>query len=126
VARVLVVGLDPHRVPGPWDPAPVVAGLRRSRAELEALDHEVRMCLVGLDGSDDVPAVVTAALHEGPWDCVDVGGGLRHGDELELFEEVVDLVHRLAPQATIAFNRTPDDLAEAVLRGLARRRTAAP
>jgi hypothetical protein len=119
VARVLVIGLDATRVPGPWDPAPVVEGVRRSVGLLEADGHEVRTCLVGLDGSDDVPAVVTAAVREGPWDCVVVGGGLRHSEELvELFEEVVNVVHDEAPGARFVFNRTPDDIADAVRRRL--------
>jgi hypothetical protein len=78
----------------------------------------VRSCLVGLDGSDDVPAVVADALGAEPYDVVLVVGGLRTG-ELELFEEVVDLVHRLAPQARIAFSGAPDQLLAAVRRRLA-------
>ena len=46
-----------------------------------------------------------------------IGGGIRKDeDQLELFESVVNLVRRHAPQAAIAFNRTPDDMADAVER----------
>lgn len=71
-------------------------------------------CLVGLDGSDDVEAVVAAALCAQPWECVVVGGGMRN--QLELFERVINLVRRHAPDAAIAFNSTPQDTFEAAAR----------
>ena len=49
-----------------------------------------------------------------------VGGGLRVDETLVLFEEILNLVHRLAPQAVIAFNSRPDDLAAAAERAFAR------
>ena len=72
-----------------------------------------------VDGSDDVEARVTGALQARSWDCVIVGGGIRTPEEqLELFESIINLVRRHAPQATIAFNRTPHDLADAAARSL--------
>jgi hypothetical protein len=71
-------------------------------------------CLVGLDGSDDVEAVVTAAICAQPWECVVIGGGVRI--DLELFERVINLVRRHAPPAAIAFNSTPADTFEAAAR----------
>lgn len=50
-----------------------------------------------------------------------VGGGVRKPEELtELFETIVNLVHRHAPDAEIAFNATPHDLVDAVTRRLTR------
>ncbi|WP_284532542.1 hypothetical protein [Nocardioides sp. T2.26MG-1] len=115
--RVLVIGLDPYRVPGPWDPAPVAAGIEEGRARFAEHGVGAEFCLVGLDGSDDVPAVVTAALSSRLWECVVVGGGVR-GD-LALFEQVVNLVRRHAPDAAIAFNSTPADTFDAAARWLA-------
>ena len=113
---VLVIGLDPHRVPGPWDPTPVAVGIKAGMARFEQAGIGAVTCLIGLDGSDDIPAVVTAALSERPWRVVVVGGGVRH--DLELFEQVVNLVHRHAPIAAIAFNETPDGTYEAAARHL--------
>ena len=110
MATVLVIGLDPHRVPGPWDPEPVATAVAEGMAGLAAGGVEAVPCWVGLDGSDDVPAVISQALRSGTWDCVLVGGGLRGGD-VELFEQVVNLVHEHAPAARIAFNDTFDLLA---------------
>ena len=119
---MLVIGLDPYRVPGPWDPAPVADGIARATAQFAEEGIHVQNCLFGLDGSDDIEAVVTAALRAQPWDCVLVGGGIRKNEEqLELFETMVNLVRQHAPGARIAFNSTLDDIVEVVQRQLARR-----
>ena len=119
--RVLVIGLDPYRVPGPWDPEPVAEAIQRATARFAEEGIDVQNCLIGLDGSDDIEAVVAAALCEQPWDCVLIGGGIRKSEErLELFETIVNLVRVHAPGAAIAFNSTPDDIVEAVQRRLDR------
>lgn len=116
---VLVIGLDPYRVPGPWDPKPVADAIEASTALLAERGLGVENCLVGLDGSDDVPAVVTSALRSRPWDCVVIGGGIRKDEDLlGLFETIVNLVHQNACDAAIAFNRTPADIVDAVVRRL--------
>jgi hypothetical protein len=114
--RVLVIGLDPYRVPGPWDPAPVAQAIAVGMARFTEAGVGARSCLVGLDGSDDVEAVVRTALGERPWAVVVIGGGIR-GD-LELFERILDLVRRHAPDAAIAFNSTPEDTYTAAARWL--------
>ena len=116
--RVLVIGLDPYRVPGPWDPEPVAGKIKEGIARFAEHGVGVQTCLFGLDGSDDVAAVVTAALRAQPWECVVIGGGVRDPSEVELFEQVINLVRRHAPGAAIAFNRTPDDTFEAAARWL--------
>ena len=117
--RVLVIGLDPYRVPGPWDPEPVAEAIQRATARFAEQGVSVENCLIGLDGSDDIEAVVTTALTARSWDCVLVGGGIRRNeDRLKLFELIVNLVHRHAPGAAIAFNRALDDVVEAVERRL--------
>jgi hypothetical protein len=115
--RVLVIGLDPYRVPGPWDPAPVAAAIEAGLAEFAAHRVAVETCLIGLDGSDDVETVVGNALRAHAWECVTVGGGLRHADDqVELLERVVNLVRRYAPDAAIAFNASPSTTYEAAAR----------
>ena len=114
--RVLVIGLDAYRVPGPWDPAPVAEAVAAGMARFAAAGVGAESCLVGLDGSDDIEAVIGAALSSRPWEVVVVGGGVRH--QLDLFETVINLVHRLAPDAAIAFNETPDGTYDAAARWL--------
>lgn len=125
--RVLVIGLDPYRVPGPWDPKPAADGVRVGLAKFAAHGVGVRACLFGLDGSDDIDAVVTEALRAQRWECVVIGGGLRHSDDqVELLERVVNLVRRLAPDAAIAFNSTPSDTFEAAARWIGTSANSAP
>ncbi|HEY1893583.1 MAG TPA: hypothetical protein VGG52_03460 [Chthoniobacterales bacterium] len=117
--HVLVIGLDPYRVPGPWDPKPVAAAIEIGMKALADRGFDAEACLVGLDGSDDIQARVTVALQARSWDCVVVGGGIREPEEqLELFESIINLTRRHAPQAAIAFNHTPHDLADAAARAL--------
>ena len=117
--HVLVIGLDPYRVPGPWDPKPVADAIETGMKALADHGFNAEACLVGLDSSDDIETRVTVALQARSWDCVIVGGGIREPEEqLELFESIINLICRHAPQAAIAFNHTPHDLADAAARGL--------
>jgi hypothetical protein len=114
--RVLVIGLDPYRVPGPWDPKPVADAIDVGIARFAEHRVGVETCLFGLDGSDDVEALVAAALRARPWECVVIGGGVRNEDQLELFEQVLNLVRRCAPAAAIAFSSTPAETFDAAAR----------
>lgn len=109
-----MIGLDPYRVPGPWDPKPVVDGIEIGRARFVEHGIGAQFCLFGLDGGDDVAAVVTAALRANAWECVVVGGGVRHDEEL--FEQVINLVRQHSPGAAIAFNATPAETYDAAAR----------
>lgn len=117
--RVLILGLDPYRVPGPWDPEPVSAAIQAGIAQFAEHGVGVEACLFGLDGSEDVEAVVGVALRRHPWQCVVVGGGVRTAEDLlDLFERIVNLVRQLAPGAAIAFNNAADDTYTAAMRWL--------
>ena len=119
--HVLVIGLDPYRVSGPWDPKPVAEAIEIGMTALANHGFHAEACLVGLDGCDDIEARVTAALKARSWDCVVIGGGIRHPEEqLEIFESIINLVRQHAPKAAIAFNHTPYDLADAAARSLRR------
>jgi hypothetical protein len=65
-----VIGLDPYRVPGPWDPKPVADAIEVGLARFAEHGVDVETYLFGLDGSDDVEAVLTDALRGRPWECV--------------------------------------------------------
>lgn len=115
--RVLVIGLDPYRVPGPWDPKPVADAIKAGIARFVEHGVGVESCLFGLDGSDDVEAPIIEALCARPWECVVIGGGVRKPeDQLELFERVVNLVRQHAPAAAIAFNAAASDTFDAAAR----------
>jgi hypothetical protein len=117
LGRVLVIGLDPERIPG-WDPAPVVAAIKRGQDRFGEYGIEADTCLVVPDEEDAEGAIVDA-LTRNDYACVVVGGGIRkHEPLLEFFEKVVNLVRQHAPGAAIAFNSTPEDTADAALRWL--------
>ncbi|MBG0823196.1 hypothetical protein HS048_20915 [Planomonospora sp. ID91781] len=117
-ARVLVIGLDPAGIQS-WDPEPVQAAIARGRARFDDHGLEADWCLVALD--EDPEEAITQALTGADYACVVIGGGIRgHEPLLELFEKVVNLVRRYAPDAAIAFNRGPEDCADAALRWLRR------
>lgn len=112
--QVLVLGFDPRTIPG-FDPEPVVAAIERGQRRFEELGISYRMGLVPLDDSTGSRIAELVALE--PYECVVVGGGIRKEESLlELFENVVNLVRRLAPDAAIAFNSSPDDTADAARR----------
>jgi hypothetical protein len=114
--RVLVVGLDPAKIEG-WDPAPVQAAIARGRARFDDLGLTADWCLVDLDA--DPEGTIVAALGHADYACVVIGGGVRkHEPLLEFFEKVINLVRQHAPGAAIAFDRTPEDCADAALRWL--------
>ena len=74
-----------------------------------------------IDTGATAEEVVEAALRARHHDCVVIGAGLREPPELlGLFEKIINLVHRLAPDAAIAFNANPTDTAEAAERWLGR------
>jgi hypothetical protein len=56
------------------------------------------------------------------YDCVVIGGGMRLPPKcLALFETVVNIIHKAAPNAAIAFNTRPEDTADAAARQLSDR-----
>jgi hypothetical protein len=114
MTRVLVIGLDPAKLPD-WDPEPVQAAVARGQARFDDYGVEGDHCLVALDQNPE-EAIVEALTSE-DHGCVVIGGGIRtHEPLLEFFEKVVNLVRRHAPGAAIAFDSTPEDCADAALR----------
>lgn len=73
--------------------------------------------LIGI--GEGVDAQLDTALRSENWDCIVIGGGIRKPEAaLQSFEYIVNLVHRYAPAAAIAFNTSPADAVEAAFRAL--------
>jgi len=105
MAPVLLIGLDPRKIAG-FDPAPVELAIAMGQKRFDDAGIEVDTCLVEIDAA--ARTIIANALHAKPYGVVVVGGGIRKPDDLvELFEDVIDLIRRHAPQATIAFNTNP-------------------
>ena len=116
---VLAIGIDPALVDFTALPQ-FTPDMFRSYIEAQIdrvrdMGYDVTSCLIDLGGTAE--AVAAEALKSRNFDCVLIGAGLRQPPErLLLFERIINLIHRLAPNAAICFNTTPADTAEAVQR----------
>jgi hypothetical protein len=118
---VLAIGLDPRfadysAMPG-LTPELVRAYIDVEMERVRDVGYELETCLLAPDGTAE--AEIEAALRRRTVACVVIGAGLREpAEHLLLFEKILNLVRRLAPDACVAFNSTPADTAEAVRRCL--------
>jgi len=116
---VLAIGIDPvfadfTTLPG-LTPELVRHYIDAELKRVRAAGFDVEGCLVDL--GETAQATTAAALRARPFDCVVIGAGLREpAEQLLLFEMVLNLVHALAPDARICFNRNPADTLDAVQR----------
>ncbi|MGA5824064.1 hypothetical protein ACPC54_40235 [Kitasatospora sp. NPDC094028] len=113
---VLVLGFDPHAVPG-MDGDAMRAVLDKELARFGEHAIDASMGLIAPDESAE--STVVSALSERDWDVVVIGGGIRKPEPaLTFFEQVVNLVRQHAPGAAIAFNTSGGDSVEAAKRWL--------
>lgn len=122
--NVLVIGIDPYLIDFTTPDFATVeltaddiqSGLEQSAAILSAEGYAAELCLISLT-LGEVTAQVTQAVETRPPDCVVIGAGIRTmPSNLQLFETVLNVVHKHAPQATICFNTVPTDTVAAVER----------
>ncbi|MFI2238363.1 hypothetical protein [Streptomyces chrestomyceticus] len=113
---VLILGFDPHAVPG-MDGDAMRAVLDKELARFGEHAIDASMALISPDASAE--SMVIAALSRQDWDVVVIGGGIRKPEPLAtFFEQVVNLVRLHAPGASIAFNTSGGDSVEAAKRWL--------
>jgi hypothetical protein len=116
---VLAIGIDPvfadfTTLPG-LTPELVRHYIDVELERVRTAGFDVVSCLVDL--GETAEATTAAALRARSFDCVAIGAGLREpAERLLLFEMVLNLVHALAPDARICFNRNPADTLDAVHR----------
>jgi hypothetical protein len=116
--RVLIVGFDPHSLPG-IDAALIEAAMKMGQAKFDAEGIDVDHCLVRPDESAE-PEII-AALTKADYAVVVIGGGVRKLDPtVQYLEMVISLIRKHAPNAAIAFNTNPTDSADAAKRWLDR------
>lgn len=124
MTRILFVGQKPDTVdfsdpslPPGFDAAKISAGIAVAVAKIKERGWEGNTCMITPDAAG--AAMLERALGAASYDCVVIGGGLRIPPKgLELFETVVNIVHKAAPGAAIAFNTRPEDTADAAARQL--------
>ena len=125
MTRVLLLGYDPETVdfsdpalPPGMTAEKVHAGIAVAMKQFADRGWEADL---GLFRPDETAApAVERYLASKSYDCVVIGAGVRLPPRgLALFEAVVNVVHKAAPGAAIAFNTRPDDSADAAARCLA-------
>ena len=95
----------------------MLAGLKASEDSLTERGYDVQMCLTDFGATAE--AVVQDLLEQKRFDCILIGAGVRTiAGNFLLFEKLVNVVHKHAPQAKLCFNTNPTDTAEAVQRWL--------
>jgi len=122
--NVLFVGQQPETVdfsdpalPSGFDAAKIHAGIAVGMQQMADRGWHATLCLVPPDES--ATQVLEQQLATAAYDCVVIGGGIRIPPKsLLLFERILNAVHRSAPRASIAFNTSPPDTADAAARWL--------
>jgi hypothetical protein len=122
MTRILFIGQKPETVdfsdpslPPGFDAEKINAGIAVAVAKIEERGWKGDTCMITPDAAGS--ATLEEALRGAPYDCVVIGGGLRIPPKgLALFETVVNIIHKAAPKAAIAFNTRPEDTAEAAAR----------
>lgn len=122
--KVLFVGQDPDTVdftdpslPPGFDAGKIKAGIAIGAAKLEGRGWHADLCMIRPDESA-VP-MLEKQLASSVYDCIVVGSGLRLPPKsLGLFETVINTLHKASPHASIAFNTSPEETADAAARWL--------
>jgi hypothetical protein len=122
MTRILFVGQKPETVdfsdpslPAGFDAEKINAGIAVAVAKIEEQGWKGDTCMITPDAAGST--MLEKALKGAAYDCVVIGGGLRIPPRnLALFETVVNIIHKAAPKAAIAFNTRPEDTADAAAR----------
>jgi len=126
MTRILFVGQKPETVdfsdpalPPGFDADTINTGIAIAVQKMRERGWQGDTCMITPDAAGG--AMLEVTLRGAAYDCVVIGGGLRLPPKnLELFEMVVNLVRKAAPDAAIAFNTRPEDTAAAAARQLVR------
>ena len=93
----------------------ISAGIALTLTQMTDRGWESDVCYIRPD--DTAGQTVERHLASANYACVVVGAGVRLPPQgLEVFEAVVNAVHKGAPGAAIAFNTRPEDSADAAAR----------
>ena len=122
MARVLLVGYVPETVdysnpayPPGMNAEIIRAGIALMLRQMADGGWESDLCFIRPD--ETAGQTVERHLASANYACVVIGAGVRLPPQgLEIFEAVVNVVHRGAPGAAIAFNTRPEDSADAAAR----------
>ena len=126
MTRVVLVGYDPETVdfsdpalPPGTNAEKIRAGIEVARQHFAERGWEADFVFIRPD--ETAGPTVESRLASKSYDCVVIGAGIRLPPRrVEVFEAVINAVHRAAPRTPIAFNTRPEDSAQAAARWLRR------
>lgn len=112
-----MVGIDPYLIdftlpefsafPG-LTPQKVEDGIKGALNQLNQTGHETDLCWT--DFGQTAASVLQKKLKQVEFDLVLIGAGIRVPEKnFLLFEELINVIHKFAPQASIGFNTSPAD-----------------
>lgn len=122
--HVLFVGQKPETVdfsdpalPPGLNAEKIYLGIAIGISKLEERGWKADECMITPDkkGCSTLEKQLTSTNY----DCVVIGAGMRLPPKgLVMFEKVINIVHKAAPNAAITFNTRPEDTADAAARWL--------
>lgn len=121
---VLFIGEDPRTVdfsdpvlPPGLDADKIEKGIATAMKQMTDRGWGADLVLVRPDASGI--SAIERQLDARFYDCVVIGAGVRMPpSRLQLFEQILNLVRRVAPRSAFAFNTSPEDTAAAAARWL--------
>lgn len=130
--RVLFIGQEPETVdfsdpalPPGLNAAKIHDGIKAGMMQMSERGWHADLCLVRPDESAKL--TLQRTLESALYDCVVIGGGVRIPPaSLLLFETLINMVHKSAPSAFIAFNTKPEDTGAAAARWIESEQRVAP
>ena len=113
MTRILFVGQEPETVdfsdpalPPGFNAEKIHAGIAVALRQMTERGWHADLCLIRPDGT--AHSTLERQLVTNVYDCVVIGGGIRIPPKsLLLFEALINVVHKAAPGAAIAFNTQP-------------------
>ena len=125
MTRILLVGWDPDTVdfsdpalPPGMTAEKIRAGVAVALKQFAERGWEADVGYIRPD--ETAGPAAERLLASTTYDCVVIGAGVRLPPRhLVLFEALINVVHKMAPGAAIAFNTRPEDSADAAARWLA-------
>jgi hypothetical protein len=120
--HVLLVGVDTSKITTSniqgYDPAEIHRQSVIAKDNLIAAGYDAKWCYLDIT-THTASGVLTAELIENQYDCILIGAGLRkRSDKLQLFETLINVVHRYAPHSNICFNEDVHDTVDTVKRSI--------
>jgi hypothetical protein len=124
MTRILLVGWEPDAVdfsdpalPPGMTAEKIRAGVAVAQKQFAERGWEADVGYIRPD--ETAGPTVERLLASATYECVVIGAGVRLPPRhLVLFEALINVVHKAAPGAAIAFNTRPEDSAEAAARWL--------